>query len=110
MLIDPGDPDPQRRYKLLHKRLKEVKYTQAELATFRQAAGKPVIEKWSKENQGTFDATTFEVTDYIPTGFVLNDAAWTDNGDGTWTLADNAVATLAEGSYPTSVSATSPAC
>ncbi|WP_439711715.1 BapA/Bap/LapF family large adhesin, partial [Alteromonas stellipolaris] len=30
----------------------------------------------------------------------------TNNGDGTWTLADNAVATLAEGSYPTSVTAT----
>ena len=35
-----------------------------------------------------------------------NDYTATNNGDGTWTLADNAVATLAEGSYPTSVSAT----
>ena len=32
------------------------------------------------ENQGTIDATTFEVTDFLPAGFVLNDAAWTDNG------------------------------
>ena len=31
-------------------------------------------------NQGTLDATTFTVTDYLPAGFVLNDAAWTDNG------------------------------
>ena len=32
------------------------------------------------ENQGTIDAASFEVTDFLPTGFVLNDAAWTDNG------------------------------
>ena len=32
------------------------------------------------ENQGTTDATTFDVTDYLPAGFTLNDAAWTDNG------------------------------
>ncbi|MCQ8849646.1 Ig-like domain-containing protein [Alteromonas stellipolaris] len=35
-----------------------------------------------------------------------NDYTATNNGDGTWTLADNAVAALAEGSYPTSVTAT----
>ena len=35
-----------------------------------------------------------------------NDYTATNNGDGTWTLADNVVATLAEGSYPTSVTAT----
>ena len=35
-----------------------------------------------------------------------NDYTATNNGDGTWTLADNIVALLAEGSYPTSVSAT----
>ena len=38
-------------------------------------------------NQGTIDAGTFDVTDFIPAGFVLNDAAWTDNGDGTATIA-----------------------
>ena len=38
-----------------------------------------------------------------------NDYTATNNGDGTWTLADNVVATLAEGSYPISVSATDPA-
>ena len=31
-------------------------------------------------NQGTLDAGTFDVTDFIPAGFTLNDAAWTDNG------------------------------
>ncbi|NQY16554.1 MAG: retention module-containing protein [Alteromonas sp.] len=35
-----------------------------------------------------------------------NDYTATNNGNGTWTLADDVVATLAEGSYPTSVSAT----
>ena len=32
------------------------------------------------ENQGTIDAASFEVTDFFPAGFTLNDAAWTDNG------------------------------
>ena len=41
---------------MLKKRLKEVRYTEAQLAAFRKAAGKPVIEKWIKENQGKFDA------------------------------------------------------
>ena len=31
-------------------------------------------------NQGTIDAGTFDVTDFLPAGFVLNDPAWTDNG------------------------------
>ncbi|WP_377893577.1 BapA/Bap/LapF family large adhesin [Alteromonas sp. R78001] len=35
-----------------------------------------------------------------------NDYTATNNGDGTWKLADDVVATLAEGSYPTSVSVT----
>jgi uncharacterized repeat protein (TIGR01451 family) len=34
-------------------------------------------------NQGTVDSTSYTLTDRIPAGFVLNDAAWTDNGDGT---------------------------
>ena len=38
------------------------------------------------ENQGTIDAGTFDVTDFLPAGFTLNDAAWTDNGDGTATF------------------------
>ena len=31
-------------------------------------------------NQGTIDATNVEVTDYIPAGLTLNDAAWTQSG------------------------------
>ena len=49
------------------------------------------------ENQGTTDATTFEVTDYIPSGFVLSatspdSAAWTDNGDGTASITGGPLA------------------
>ena len=41
---------------MLKQKLKEVRYSEAELARFRAAAGKPVIEAWIKENQGKFDA------------------------------------------------------
>ena len=41
---------------MLKEKLKEVRYSEAELAKFRAAAGKPVIEKWIEENQGKFDA------------------------------------------------------
>jgi len=34
-------------------------------------------------NQGTIDASNVEVTDYIPDGFVLNDAAWTGGSSAT---------------------------
>ena len=44
------------------------------------------------ENQGTIDATTFDVTDFLPAGFTLNDAAWTDNGDDTATIAGGPLA------------------
>ena len=37
-------------------------------------------------NQGTLDSATFDIVDYLPAGFTLNDAAWTDNGDGTATF------------------------
>ena len=43
-------------------------------------------------NQGTIDAATFEVTDYLPAGFVLNDTAWTANPDGTATFAGGPLA------------------
>jgi len=36
--------------------LKKVTYTDEQLASFRAAAGKPVIDEWIKENQGKFDA------------------------------------------------------
>ncbi|TKB04907.1 Ig-like domain repeat protein [Alteromonas portus] len=64
-------------------------------------------------NDLTTNDTTPELTGAVndPNAVVVvtidgNDYTATNNGDGTWTLADNVVATLAEGSYPTSVSAT----
>ncbi|WP_370242905.1 Ig-like domain-containing protein, partial [Alteromonas abrolhosensis] len=64
-------------------------------------------------NDLTTNDTTPELTGTVndPNAVVVvtidgNDYTATNNGDGTWTLADNVVATLAEGSYPTSVSAT----
>lgn len=47
-------------------------------------------------NQGTVEATNIAVTDYIPAGLTLADAAWTDNGDGTATLK-TPIATLTAG-------------
>ena len=41
---------------MLKKKLKEVRYSEAQLAGFRAAGGKPVIEKWIADNQGKFDA------------------------------------------------------
>ncbi|RKM80458.1 BapA/Bap/LapF family large adhesin [Alteromonas sp. BL110] len=64
-------------------------------------------------NDLTTNDTTPELTGTVndPNAVVVvtidgNDYTATNNGDGTWTITDNAVATLAEGSYPTSVSAT----
>ena len=48
-------------------------------------AGADVTFTITVTNQGTVDAGTFDVTDFLPAGFVLNDAAWTDNGDDTAT-------------------------
>jgi len=41
---------------MLEKKLEKVTYTDAELAAFRKAAGKPVIDKWIADNQSKFDA------------------------------------------------------
>jgi len=41
---------------MLKGKLKEVRYSEETLASFRAAAGKPVIETWIKDNEGTFDA------------------------------------------------------
>ena len=48
-------------------------------------------------NQGSVDSNSFEVTDFIPAGFVLSatspdSAAWTDNGDGTASIAGGPLA------------------
>jgi len=42
-------------------------------------------------NQGTVNATSFEITDYIPTGLMLNDADWTQSGS-TATITNGALA------------------
>ncbi|APD89099.1 Ig-like domain repeat protein [Alteromonas mediterranea] len=64
-------------------------------------------------NDLTTNDTTPELTGTVndPNAIVVvtidgNEYTATNNGNGTWTLADDVVATLAEGSYPTSVSAT----
>jgi TRAP-type C4-dicarboxylate transport system substrate-binding protein len=41
---------------MLKEKLREVVYSDEQLAAFRKAAGKPVIEEWIKENEGKFDA------------------------------------------------------
>ncbi|MDE0716621.1 MAG: hypothetical protein OXH64_01635, partial [Rhodospirillaceae bacterium] len=41
---------------MLKKKLKEVRYTDAQIAAFRKAGGRPIIEAWIKENQDKFDA------------------------------------------------------
>ncbi|MCY4190780.1 MAG: TRAP transporter substrate-binding protein DctP [Rhodospirillaceae bacterium] len=41
---------------MLKEKLKEVRYTPEQIASFRKAAGRPVIEGWIKENQDKFDA------------------------------------------------------
>jgi TRAP-type C4-dicarboxylate transport system substrate-binding protein len=41
---------------MLEEKLKKVTYTDEQLASFRAAAGKPVIDEWIKENEGKFDA------------------------------------------------------
>jgi len=43
-------------------------------------------------NVGTIDATTVEVTDFLPSGFVLNDVAWAENGDGSATRSVGPIA------------------
>lgn len=62
--------------------------------------GDAVVFDIEVRNQGTVEATDVVVTDYIPTALTLNDANWTDNGDGTATL-NTAIATLAGGASTT---------
>jgi TRAP-type mannitol/chloroaromatic compound transport system substrate-binding protein len=46
----------KKNYPMLEAKLKKVVYSDAQIAAFREAAGKPVIDKWIKENQDKFDA------------------------------------------------------
>jgi TRAP-type C4-dicarboxylate transport system substrate-binding protein len=41
---------------ILASMLREIRYSKAQIAAFRKAAGRPVIENWITENQGRFDA------------------------------------------------------
>ena len=64
------------------------------------SAGDDVLFTLEVFNQGTLDAYNITLTDYIPSGMSLNDAAWTDNLDGTATLT-SPIASLAAGTSTT---------
>ena len=46
----------EKNLPMLQETLREIRYSDAELARFRAAAGKPVIDAWIEENQDEFDA------------------------------------------------------
>ena len=71
--------------------------------------GSDVVYTITVTNQGTVDATNVEVTDFLPAGFVLNDAAWTDNGDGTATSVIPAIASGASADVTITLTAVAPA-
>jgi len=51
-------------------------------------AGDDVTFTITVYNQGEVDASNIELTDYIPTGLILNDAAWTQvGGNATYTIS-----------------------
>ncbi|WP_282145510.1 beta strand repeat-containing protein [Alteromonas stellipolaris] len=71
----------------------------------------PVVAFNDLTTNDTTPALTGSVDDPTATVVVTingNDYTATNNGDGTWTLADDAVANLAEGSYTATVTATDP--
>ena len=53
---------------MLRESLREVRYTDAQLAEFRAKAGKPVIEDWIAENQSRFDARGLVETIFAAVG------------------------------------------
>ena len=71
--------------------------------------GSDVVYTITVTNQGTVDATAVEVTDFLPAGFVLNDAAWIDNGDGTATTVIPAIASGASADVTITLTAVDPA-
>ena len=74
-------------------------------------AAAPVVAFNDLTTNDTTPALTGSVDDPTATVVVtINGADYTatNNGDGTWTLADDAVAALAEGTYTTTVTATDP--
>ncbi|MBJ2127636.1 Ig-like domain repeat protein [Alteromonas sp. IB21] len=71
----------------------------------------PVVAINDLTTNDTTPALTGTVNDNTATVVVTidgNDYTATNNGNGTWTLADDAVAALAEGSYTATVTATDP--
>ncbi|MDE0256182.1 MAG: TRAP transporter substrate-binding protein DctP [Rhodospirillaceae bacterium] len=54
--IDAYKKADAKNLPMLKKKLKEVRYTDAQIAAFRKAGGRPIIEAWIKENQDKFDA------------------------------------------------------
>lgn len=46
----------EKNLPMLRRQLVEIRYSEADLAEFRAAAGRPVIEAWIEENQDRFDA------------------------------------------------------
>ncbi|GAB4046099.1 SdrD B-like domain-containing protein, partial [Spirosoma litoris] len=59
------------------------------------AAGSNVTFTVTIYNQGNVDATNVQMTDYIPAGLTLNDAAWTANGS--LATLNTAIASLSAG-------------
>jgi len=56
------------------------------------APGDDIVTHVTVTNEGTVSSDEYELTVYIPSGLVLNDPTWTDNGDGSATYnGDEAV-------------------
>ena len=53
---------------MLRKRLREIRYSEEQLAAFRVLAGKPVIENWIAQNQERFDARGLVQTMFAAVG------------------------------------------
>jgi len=78
---DEDDHDPATLTVEPYPDLALIKTLAQENALARE--GDEVVFEIEVINQGNIDAIDIEITDYIPAGLVLNDAAWTDNGDDT---------------------------
>ncbi len=63
---------------MLKASLREVRYTDAQLAQFRAQAGKPVIDAWITENAGRFDAAGLVETVFGAVGRTYREGAAPD--------------------------------
>ena len=57
-----------RNLPMLRARLREIRYSDDQLAAFRARAGKPVIEEWIAQNQNLFDARGLVQTIFAAAG------------------------------------------